>query len=280
MKAKISRVGLLGWPVAHSVSPAMQNAAFRAMGLPWHYELVPAPPTALAATLAGLEAQGFRGANVTVPHKETVLGHLDRVEGAAQAIGAVNTLLACDGAWVGTNTDTVGFMAALRQAGFEPEGRRALVLGAGGAARAVVYALGQAGCTCLVYNRTAARARCLVDALSVATSTAIESLSGLQPDSLDLLVNATPVGQWPQTASSPWPEVLPLPSHWTVFDLIYNPAETRLLARARAAGATPVGGLDMLVHQGALGFCLWTGRAAPLEVMRAAARQAIGRGEG
>jgi shikimate dehydrogenase len=292
------RVGLLGWPVAHSVSPAMQNAAFHALGLPWRYELLPTPPDALAATLAGLAERGFCGANVTVPHKETVLAHLDRLEGEAWAIGAVNTILERDGAWVGTNTDAAGFLAALRQAGFEPAGRQALILGAGGGARAVVYALTQAGCTCLAYNRTRERARRLVDELSSpatpgapgvagppgaagspTSATVVESLDGLEPDRLDLLVNATPVGQWPDPAPSPWPEALPLPSHWTVFDLVYNPAETRLLARARAAGATPVGGLELLVQQGALGFHLWTGREAPLEVMRAAAHQALGREE-
>jgi len=332
--------GLLGWPVAHSVSPAMQNAAFRALGLPWRYELLPTPPDALAATLAGLAERGFHGANVTVPHKESVRTHLGRVEGAARAIGAVNTLLERDGAWVGTNTDAAGFLAALRQADFEPAGRLALILGAGGGARAVVYALTQAGCTCLVYNRTRERAQGLVDDLcrrettkvpagllqgqdfrsllhdsgsrfrqispdsrhlgagqsfgslasrekattlgvpgaggSAGLATVVESLAGLEPDRLDLLVNATPVGQWPDPASSPWPEALPLPSHWTVFDLVYNPAETRLLARAHAAGATPVDGLEMLVHQGALSFQQWTGREAPVEVMRAAARQALG----
>jgi shikimate dehydrogenase len=303
MKIGTPRIGLLGWPVAHSVSPAMQNAAFRALGLPWRYELVPTPPAALAVTLASLEGQGFRGANLTIPHKEAIMAHLDQVGAEARAIGAVNTLLECDGAWLGTNTDAAGFLAALRQAGFEPAGRRALVLGAGGAARAVVHALGQVGCTCLVYNRSVERARRLAGALpaaagppgmagKVATSealaaegvtanaTVVDALPGLDPDGLDLLVNATPVGQWPQTEASPWPEALALPSHWTVFDLVYNPVETRLLARARAAGARPVGGLEMLVHQGALALRLWTGREAPLEVMRSAARQAVGGEEG
>jgi shikimate dehydrogenase len=323
MMGKTPRIGLLGWPVAHSVSPAMQNAAFQALGLPWRYELLPTPPAELAATLAGLAGQGFRGANVTIPHKETIMAYLGGVEAVAQAIGAVNTLLQRDGAWLGTNTDAAGFLAALRQAGFQAAGRRALVLGAGGAARAVVYALGQAGCTCLVYNRTVERARCLVESLpspdasgppaaagalgkagasgaaegpgqagpmgdvevpagtgATAKAAVVDSLAGLNPDSLDLLVNATPVGQWPQTGRSPWPEALALPSHWTVFDLVYNPVRTRLLARARAAGARPVGGLEMLVHQGALSHRLWTGREAPLEVMRSAARRAVGGEEG
>lgn len=285
MKREPSRlVGLLGWPVEHSVSPAMHNAAFQALRLAWRYELIPAPPGELAATLAGLHGRGFRGANVTVPHKEAMLAHLDEIEEGARAIGAVNTLVAAGGGWIGTNTDAAGFLAALRQAGFAPADRRALILGAGGAARAVVYALGQAGCRTVVYNRTQERARRLVRELSITgtatasgapSATATASLGELEVDDFDLLVNATPVGQWPQTPSCPWPEALPLPSHWTVFDLVYNPAETRLLARARAAGATVVGGLEMLVHQGALGFRLWTGRDAPLEVMRAAARRAL-----
>ena len=275
---EVARVGLLGWPVAHSVSPAMQNAAFGALGLPWRYELLPAPPDELPATVAGLAARGYRGANVTVPHKETVLALLDGVEEMARAIGAANTLVLRDGGWLGTNTDAAGFLSALRRAGFEPAGRRGLILGAGGAARAVVYALGQAGCTAVVYNRTAERARHLVQELALlgtAKTTVVGSLAGLDLDGLDLLVNATPLGQWPQAESSAWPEALPLPAHWTVFDLVYNPVETRLLARASAAGAVAVEGLEMLVQQGALSFKLWTGREAPVDVMRAAARRAL-----
>jgi shikimate dehydrogenase len=274
----VARVGLLGWPVAHSVSPAMQDAAFRALGLPRRYELLPVPPDELPTAVAGLAARGYRGANVTVPHKETVLALLDGVEETARAIGAVNTLVWRDGGWLGTNTDAAGFLAALRRAGFEAAGRRALVLGAGGAARAVVYALGQADCAAVVYNRTAERARRLVRELApsgAAKATVVDSLDGLDLDGLDLLVNATPLGQWPQAGASPWPEALPLPAHWTVFDLVYNPAETRLLARAGAAGAMAVEGLEMLVQQGALSFKLWTGREAPVDVMRAAARRAL-----
>ncbi len=126
----------------------------------------------------------------------------------------------------------------------------------------------------MVHKRTAERAQRLVCELST-SATAVVSLSELEPDSIHLLVNATPVGQWPGRPSSPWPEALPLSPHWTVFDLVYNPGETRLLARARAVGATVVAGLEMLVHQGALGFHLWTGEDAPLEVMRAAARRAL-----
>jgi len=275
---EVIRTGLLGWPVAHSVSPAMQNAAFQALGLPWRYELLPVPPDELATAVAGLEGRGFRGANVTVPHKEAALALVDEADADGRAIGAVNTLVRRGGGWLGANTDAAGFLAALREGGFEPAGRRALVLGAGGAARAVVYALGQAGCAVIIHNRTAERAvrLCADLGAGVAAPLAVApSLTGLDLDAMDLLVNATPLGQWPAADALPWPRSLPLPAHWTVFDLVYNPVETRLLARARAAGATPVDGLEMLVHQGARSFRLWTGREAPLEVMRAAARQAV-----
>ncbi|MEJ2210271.1 MAG: shikimate dehydrogenase [Anaerolineae bacterium] len=275
---EVIRAGLLGWPVAHSVSPAMHNAAFRALGLPWHYDLLPVPPDELAAAVAGLEGRGFCGANVTVPHKEAALGLVDEADAGARAIGAVNTLVRRGDGWLGTNTDAAGFVAALRDGGFEPAGRQALVLGAGGAARAVVHALAGAGCAVIVHNRTAERAARLCADLGAAAEVPLavaQSLTGLDPDAVDLLVNATPLGQWPAAGGSPWPQSLPLPAHWTVFDLVYNPLETRLLARARAAGAIAVDGLEMLVHQGALSFTLWTGRAAPLDVMRAAARQAV-----
>jgi shikimate dehydrogenase len=272
----LQRVGLIGWPVEHSVSPAMHNAAFAALGLGWRYDALPTPPGKVEATLDELRSQGYRGANVTVPHKEAVLPYLDGIDACARAIGAVNTVVVQEGRLVGHNTDAGGFLAALREAGFEPSGRRALLLGAGGAARAVVYALARAGCTIALYNRTPGRAlelaQCLGDIAPVAV---LEALAGAELDSLELLVNATPVGMWPQAGVSPWPEALPLPAHWTVFDLVYNPAETRLLAQARAAGATAVGGLGMLVHQGALAFALWTGHAPPLDAMRAAAQEAL-----
>lgn len=282
MTSEKTRAGLIGWPVAHSISPAMHNAAFRALGLDWQYDLLPAPPGRVGDLLAGLAARGYRGANVTVPHKQAVLPLLGRVEGAARAIGAVNTLVlhgdGAAGSWAGHNTDAAGFLAALREAGFEPAGAAALVLGAGGAARAVVHALLAAGCGVAIYNRTAGRAASLAAELAPAggpAARAIPSPDVLRPDAIDLLVNATSLGMGAQSSVCPWPEPLPLPAHWTVYDLVYNPAETRLLARARAAGAAALGGLGMLIHQGALAFELWTGRPAPVEIMRRAARQAL-----
>jgi shikimate dehydrogenase len=233
--------------------------------------------------LAGLAARGYKGANVTVPHKGAVLPFLARVEGEAQAMGAVNTLVLqtedASGGWAGHNTDAAGFLAALREAGFEPAGASALVLGAGGAARAVVHALSAAGGSVVVHNRTAERAARLVEEMAAAGGRPPRaiSLDELQPDAIDLLVNATSLGMGAQAGTSPWPEPRPLPARWTVYDLVYNPAETPLLARARAAGCRAVGGLGMLVHQGALAFALWTGQPAPLEVMREAAGRELRR---
>jgi shikimate dehydrogenase len=262
----------------------MHNAAFENLGLPWHYTLLPTPPNRVKAVLDALNARGYRGANVTVPHKRAVMPYLDEIDDAAQAIGAVNTIVVQGDRLVGYNTDAGGFVGALQEAGFDPSGRRALVLGAGGASRAVVYALARAGCAVVVHNRTVRRAAELANWLRdavphipvtwVPTGTRLADLSLAD---YDLLVNTTPLGMCPQTAASPWPEMLPLPAHWTVYDLVYNPAETRLLAQAGAAGATAIGGLGMLVHQGALAFELWTGQAPPMDIMRLAAERALGR---
>lgn len=278
-------VGLIGWPVEHSVSPAMHNAAFEVLGLDWSYSLLPTPPGSVEARLADLKAGGFQGANVTVPHKQAVMPYLDEIDDAAQAIGAVNTILVQGDRLIGCNTDAGGLLNALRDAGFEPSGRRALVLGAGGAARAVVYALARSGAPVVLHNRTASRAEKLAHSMlevdpqaSVTWVADGASLADLPLDSFDLLVNTTSVGMWPQIDACPWPETLPMPGRWTVNDLVYNPAQTRLLARAQAAGAATIGGLGMLVHQGALAFEMWTGQAPPAEVMRGAAERALGHG--
>ena len=274
-------VGLIGWPVEHSVSPAMHNAAFESMGLSWHYALLPTPPDRVEVALADLRARGYRGANVTVPHKQAVMPYLDAMDVAAHTIGAVNTIIVQGDKLIGHNTDAGGFVNALRDAGFEPSGRHALVLGAGGASRAVVYALAQTGCAVTIHNRTESRAaqlsRRIQDAAPHAHVTWVPArtrLADLPLADYDLLVNTTSVGMWPDTDASPWPETLPVPGHWTVYDLVYNPAETRLMAQASVAGATTIGGLGMLVHQGALAFELWTGQTPPTGVMRAAAERA------
>ena len=279
-------VGIIGWPVAHSLSPAMHNAAFAALGLNWAYVPLPVPPGAVEDALRGLKALGFAGANVTIPHKEAVIPYLDEVTPAARAMGAVNTLLVRreDGTarLVGDNTDAIGFLEDLRAAGFDPAGRRCLVLGAGGGARAVVYALAQAGAQVTLHNRTPRRAQALVQALtphlpgvSLTALPAGTRLTDLDLAAFDLLVNTTPVGMWPHPEASPWPEEAPLPPPLPVYDLVYRPAETRLLRQARRAGARAIGGLGMLLRQGAAAFILWTGEPAPLDVMRTALEAAL-----
>jgi shikimate dehydrogenase len=271
------RVGLIGWPVEHSLSPAMHDAAFAALGLDWRYELLPTRDDRVAARLEHVRHE-YRGVNVTVPHKQRVIPYLDRIDEAAAMIGAVNTISVRDGELVGYNTDAAGFLTALTEAGFSPAGRQALLLGAGGAARAVAAALAGAGCTVTLYNRRPERAVELANSLGEAVQglTPGTSLHDLELAHFDLLVNATPVGMWPAVGACPWPEELPLLARWTVYDLVYNPNQTRLMKRAHAAGASTIGGLEMLVHQGALALTLWTGRQAPVEVMRAAAQAALG----
>jgi shikimate dehydrogenase len=275
-------VGLIGWPVEHSLSPTMHNSAFAALNLNWCYVPLLVPPERLGEAVAGLRALSFVGANVTVPHKETVMLLLNHVTPEAQAIGAVNAIAVREGRSIGYNTDWQGFLIALNEGGFDPQGKRAVVLGAGGAARAVVYALAHAGAQATVLNRTASRAQALVqDFVPLFPHRSLVSLP-FTPQALEertagahLLVNATPVGMWPEVDQSPWPEDLAFPGHLTVFDLVYNPGQTKLLRQARAAGAKGIGGLGMLVHQGAAAFELWTGEKAPVETMYEAANEVL-----
>jgi shikimate dehydrogenase len=277
-------VGLMGYPVEHSLSPAMHNRAFAALSLNWCYLPLPVPPERLGEAVAGLRALGFVGANVTVPHKEAVMSYLDEVTPEAQAIGAVNIIVIHGDELIGYNTDWQGFLTALSEGGFDPQGKRAVVLGAGGAARAVVYALAWGGAQVAILNRTPAHAQALVRDFSPLFPSALLVSFPLNSRTLreqaaeaHLLVNATPVGMWPEVTRSVWPEDLALPSHLTVFDLVYNPCQTKLLQQAKAAGATGIGGLGMLVHQGAAAFELWTGEKAPVETMWAAVSEALRR---
>jgi shikimate dehydrogenase len=268
-------VGLLGWPVEHSLSPAMHNAAFGSLGLDWAYVPLPVYPDHIGEALRGLLAMGFAGANVTVPHKQAVLPYLDDIAEDALVIGAVNTIVVRDDQLVGDNTDAAGFLASLAEAGFDPGGAYVAVLGAGGAARSIVHALAVAGARQVcIFNRHERRAYELCrDMAKFHTAVRFEAypLAAVKMIGEDtcLVVNATSLGMWPDTETSPWPGGLPVPAHLTVYDLVYRPRETLFLTQARAGRAEIVDGLGMLVHQGAAAFELWTGRAAPVDVMRA-----------
>ena len=282
ISAKTRLVGLIGWPIGHSVSPAMHNAAFAALGLDWRYVPLPvdsALPGAVGDAVRGMRAMGLRGINVTVPHKQAVLPFLDRIAPAAQAMRAVNTIIVeADGSLTGDNTDAPGFVADLRAHGVEPAGQRVLVLGAGGSARAIVYGLAQAGATHItVANRSAERAAALLADLRPFLGGAHLDIVAL-PDGVpeaandaDLVVNCTSLGMTPRAETTPWPADLPFRPAQAVYDLVYNPADTLLLRQAQADGAHAIGGLGMLIWQGALAFEHWTGQMPPVDVMRAAA---------
>lgn len=282
--------GLLGYPLGHSVSPAMHNAAFRALGLDGRYDPLPTPPERLAETVAGLAAAGYRGVNVTIPHKQAVMPLLDTLSDAAQAIGAVNTVVverssepanSSSGAerplLRGDNTDWIGFLHPLDALGFDPRGKAALLLGAGGSARAVVYALAQRGLAHLtIWARNPVRALELAQhAQSLAPSLSVHCSPFTVDRPPDLIVNTTPLGMWPAVDASPWPADLPFPQGALVYDLVYRPERTLFLRQAEAAGCATVGGLEMLVVQGAASFERWTGLKPPLKVMMAAARSAL-----
>jgi len=257
----VIRYGVLGWPVAHSRSPAMHRAAYRALGLDdLHYQLLPAPPEVFEDTVRGLPGAGFAGANVTIPHKEAALALADEATDAAREIGAANTLtFRPDGTIHAANTDAPGLLAALPE---RPS--TAVVLGAGGSARAVVHALRSTGAEVAVWNRTPERAAAIAQAFG---ATAAQSAPPA-----DLLVNCTSVGLGDRSFKGLPVGAESLSAYRTVVDLVYRPEGTELIAQARAQGCQVVDGLEILVRQGALSFEAWTGRPAPLDAMRAGAR--------
>ena len=257
-------VGLIGWPVEHSRSPAMHNAAFAALGLDWQYVLLPTPTEQLERVLGRLRSGELSGANVTIPHKSTVLLLLDEIDSAARSIGAVNSIVMRRGQLVGYNTDAVGFARALSQTGVEVKNKPCAVLGAGGSARAVVYALSQLDAHVTVYARDLSKAR------AVYNTVRLLSKLGTVDRETALIVNTTPVGMWPQVNASPWPDGVDFPPNAFAFDLIYNPLHTRWMSQAEHAGLRTTNGLAMLVHQGAAAFEMWTGCTPPVDVMLAA----------
>ena len=261
------RLAVIGHPVEHSRSPAMQTAALAELGLAgeWSYEAIDVSPAELESRLLAMAGEGFAGANVTIPHKGAALAVADTLSEAAREIGAANTLSFADGEIQADNTDAGGLLDALPGS---PAGKRGLVLGAGGAARAVVWALLREGAEVAVWNRTALRSRHLCEELGG------EPVDAPDPADYGLIVNSTSVGL---DGEDPFVE-LPLRAAGfspgqVVVDMVYGEAAGPLLEAASAAGAATVDGIEVLVRQGARSLRIWTGRDAPLETMRAAARR-------
>ena len=288
-KQRFYHLGLTGYPLTHSLSPQLHAAALRSLALIGEYRLYPILPEdqpGLGGLLNSLRTGELDGLNVTLPHKEAVIPWLDELSPVARSVGAVNTVFRRDGRLFGENTDVPGFWADLEKHFFSDPGtsvrgrcaqeaqKKALVLGAGGAARAVVFALNAHGWQVTLAARQRDQAERLIQSLGQVPGIAsprpeLLEAGALEPflDDYGLIVNATPVGMEPDIDHSPWPKGLPFPRAASVYDLIYNPGETLLLRQARAAGLRAVSGLGMLVEQAALSFEIWTGRVPSREGM-------------
>jgi shikimate dehydrogenase len=272
------RLGIFGWPVAHSKSPQMHESAARALGLDLRYERFGVAPDALAETVAEKHRAGIDGYNVTVPYKEAIMSLLDEIAPAARAIGAVNTVVRADGDYLGHNTDAPGFVRSLEEAGVPIEGARVVVLGAGGAARAAVVGLASAGANEItVLSRRPEQGEALARSLGpeLAAPLAAAPLGNAKGffESATLLVQATSATLGSSPAAAEFAASLPveaLPNDAAVVDMVYKPLKTSLLERAEARGLVVVDGLGMLLHQGAIAFEMWTGLVPPLDVMRRA----------
>jgi shikimate dehydrogenase len=279
---KAELVACFGQPVAENPTGVMQEAAFRALGLDWRYLTVEVAPGDLGNAILGMRAFGMRGCNLTIPHKVAVMPHLDEVARDAALIGAVNTVRREGSRLIGENTDGKGFLHGLRKdAGVDTKGARVLVLGAGGAARAIVTELAMAGAAeVLVVNRSPSRGAGMAADLAAKTGAAIryQPWNGEYrvPAEADLLVNATSIGLYPGVDAMPPVNLDDAARDLLVCDAVFNPPETRLLAAARRRGLRTVDGLSMLVYQGVLGFRMWTGEDPPEEVMKQALAQALG----
>ena len=262
--------GIIGQPVSHSRSPAIHNAAYAAVGLDWVYVAFPVEPGRVRDALVGLRALGAAGCNVTMPHKAEAARACDELAPAAATLGVTNIVVVRDGHLVGDSTDGTGFVDAARAAGVDLADATVLVLGAGGAARAIVHAVGAAGARVVVVARRADAAEAAAGLAPGATTVPFTAVDEAVAAS-DLIVNATPLGM----CGEPPPfDPTRLSSRHVVLDTVYAPVETPLLAAARERGARPLNGLGMLVHQAAQSFTRLTGRPAPLDVMWAAAHGA------
>jgi shikimate dehydrogenase len=273
--------GIIGDPIEHTVSPAMQNAAFRVTGSDYIYLAFKVRKEDLGQALQGVRALNLRGLNVTIPHKVAVIPFLDEIDTLAENIGAVNTIVNEDGTLKGYNTDAMGFLKALLAENIQPERKKIVILGAGGAARAISFILSDKGADLTILNRHFESAQKLADRTIQLFRRDVRSFE-LNRDNLktvlaeaDILVNTTSLGMVPEEEQTPVPARLIKPG-LVVFDIIYNPLKTRLLSEAEKRGAQTISGIEMLVRQGAAAFELWTGHRAPVDEMRKSATQAAG----
>lgn len=272
-------VGIIGHPLGHTISPAMHNAAYKQLGLDYEYIPFDISPNELAAAIPGLRALHMAGFNVTIPHKEAILSLIDEVTDLAKVIGAVNTVKNQDGRLIGYNTDGPGFIDSLKEdAGFNPKGKNIVVLGAGGASRAVSTILAEDKVKSLFISdvakeKAANLAEYLADYFGVKCTAG--EIDQKIIDQADLLINTTPVGMHPHSNISPIPAKFSLKKVALVYDLVYNPPETKLLKDARTAGCKTCSGLGMLVRQGALAFSIFTGEEPPIEVMWEVAKKSL-----
>jgi shikimate dehydrogenase len=282
ISGKTKICALIGDPIEHTISPVMHNAAFKKLGLDYFYLPFRVRSEELPQAVDGLRALNIQGFNVTIPHKVTIIPRLDGLDPLAEKIGAVNTVVNTDGNLRGYNTDAAGFLQPLLERGIEPGGKDVVVLGAGGAARAIAYILAEKDAHLTILNRQLELdwAEELAQRIfhDFEKEVRVFELSfeylATALEGADILINATSVGMSPHSQESPVPAEL-LRSELVVFDIVYNPVRTKLLKEARAAGARTIEGIDMLVWQGALAFEKWTGQTAPFDVMRKEAFKAL-----
>ncbi|MFW9801710.1 MAG: shikimate dehydrogenase [Candidatus Thorarchaeota archaeon] len=270
----MKRVVIVGYPLGHSLSPVMHNAALTELGLDdeFKYEAMPLSSNELRGFVESVRRREIEGASITIPHKTKVMTYLSTISSEGLAVGAVNTLHRKDGLVIGSNTDIQGFTEAIRENGLDPQGINAVILGAGGAARSVAYGLTEAGVARLgIFNRTVDAANRLASVMPRGRLLKVRSGAKPTKDDLehsDLLVNCTPVGMAGYSPEESPIESSLLSSSVVVMDLVYNPLRTKLLMEADEAGCKTIDGVGMLVHQGAIAFQLWTGKKAPVEVMK------------
>ncbi len=278
--------GVIGDPIGHTISPAMHNAAFEEMGIDYLYVPFGVKKEVLGEAIQGMRALNIRGLNVTIPHKVAIIPFLDKLDHLAERIGAVNTVVNDDGILTGYNTDAEGFLQTLLERGIEPEGKSIVILGAGGASRAISFILVERGANLVILNRQLELdwAEDLAHRVSQAFKKEVKALEldeknlAMVLERADVLINATSVGMSPDTGETPVSAKL-LKSGLVVFDIVYNPIKTRLRKEAETAGAKTIGGIDMLVWQGALAFEKWTGLKAPVKLMKEEAVRALERHE-